>query len=48
LGLRVHGSDPNPVAVLISKALIELPLKFAGQPPVNPKSRAHLQRGGAW
>ena len=36
LGLRAVASDLNPVAVLINKALIELPPKFAGKPPVNP------------
>lgn len=36
LGLRAVASDLNPVAVLINKALIELPPKFANQPPVNP------------
>ena len=36
LGLEAHGSDLNPVAVLITKALIEIPPKFAGRPPVNP------------
>ena len=36
LGLRAIASDLNPVAVLINKALIELPPKFAGRPPVNP------------
>ena len=41
LGLEAHGSDLNPVAVLITKALIEIPPKFAGQPPVNPESRKH-------
>jgi len=39
LGLEAHGSDLNPVAVMITKALIELPPKFAGEPPVNPQSR---------
>ena len=38
LGLRAVGSDLNPVAVLITKALIELPPKFANRPPVNPDS----------
>ena len=38
LGLRAVASDLNPVAVLINKALIELPPKFAGKPPVNPKA----------
>lgn len=36
LGLRAYGSDLNPVAVLIGKALVEVPPKFAGQAPVNP------------
>jgi putative DNA methylase len=48
LGLRAYGSDLNPVAVLIGKALVEIPPKFAGKPPVNPKSRAELARGGKW
>lgn len=36
LGLRAYASDLNPVAVLINKALIEIPPKFAGMPPVHP------------
>lgn len=48
LGLRVHGSDLNPVAVLIGKAMIEIPPTFAGQPPVNPKSREESSRGARW
>ncbi len=39
LGLRAIATDLNPVAVLINKALIEIPPKFAGMPPVNPESR---------
>ena len=39
LGLESYASDLNPVAVLINKAMIEIPPKFAGQPPVNPKTR---------
>jgi len=39
LGLRAIASDLNPVAVLINKALIEIPPKFAGRPPVNPEAR---------
>ena len=34
LGLEAHASDLNPVAVLINKAMIEIPPKFAGRPPV--------------
>ncbi|TGQ89974.1 DUF1156 domain-containing protein [Mesorhizobium sp. M8A.F.Ca.ET.208.01.1.1] len=48
LGLRAYGSDLNPVAVLIGKALVEIPPKFAGLPPVNPNSRSELERGGKW
>ena len=36
LGLEAHASDLNPVAVLINKAMIEIPPKFAGQPPIGP------------
>src|SRR4051794_13114525 len=36
LGLEAHASDLNPVAVLINKALIEIPPKFRGQAPVFP------------
>lgn len=36
LGLEAHASDLNPVAVLINKALIEIPPKFAGNSPVSP------------
>jgi len=36
LGLEAHASDLNPVAVLINKALIEIPAKFARRPPVSP------------
>ena len=39
LGLDAHASDLNPVAVLINKAMIEIPPKFAGRPAVNPESR---------
>ncbi|MCA9964438.1 MAG: DUF1156 domain-containing protein, partial [Anaerolineales bacterium] len=39
LGLEAHASDLNPVAVMINKALIEIPPKFANQPPVNPRDR---------
>ena len=40
LGLPAHGGDLNPVPVLISKAMVEIPPRFAGLPPVNSKSRA--------
>ena len=38
LGLEAHASDLNPVAVLINKAMIEIPPMFAGRAPVNPDS----------
>ncbi len=40
LGLEAHASDLNPVAVLINKAMIEIPPKFAGRTPVNPQARS--------
>jgi putative DNA methylase len=48
LGLEAHGSDLNPVAVLITKALIEIPPKFAGQPPINPEAKKNIARSGSW
>ncbi|MDD9852705.1 MAG: DUF1156 domain-containing protein [Deltaproteobacteria bacterium] len=47
LGLRAYGSDLNPVAVLISKALVEIPPRFAGRKPVNPES-AERSRSEGW
>jgi putative DNA methylase len=38
LGLEAYASDLNPVAVLINKAMIEVPPKFAGKPPVHPRT----------
>ncbi len=46
LGLESYASDLNPVAVLINKAMIEIPPKFAGQPPVNPECTQ--ARSGCW
>ena len=39
LGLEAYASDLNPVAVLINKAMIEIPPRFSGRPPVNPEAR---------
>ena len=44
LGLEAHASDLNPVAVLINKALIEIPPRFAGNPPVNPKANERMSQ----
>lgn len=38
LGLEAHASDLNPVAVLLNKALVEVPPRFSGRPPVYPGS----------
>jgi len=46
LGLEAHASDLNPVAVLITKALVDIPSKFAGHPPVFPG--AAESRMGTW
>ncbi|MFN0072840.1 MAG: DUF1156 domain-containing protein [Chloroflexota bacterium] len=48
LGLEAYASDLNPVAVLINKAMIEIPPKFAGQPPVNPDSRQKIGGTSDW
>ncbi|WP_297154539.1 DUF1156 domain-containing protein, partial [Thermogemmatispora sp.] len=45
LGLEAHAGDLNPVAVLINKALIEIPPRFAGRPPVHPQARQELLKG---
>ena len=48
LGLKAFASDLNPVAVLINKAMIEIPPRFLGKPPVNPESRANIGYSGGW
>lgn len=47
LGLEVHGSDLNPVAVLITKAMVEIAPKFADMPPARPP-KDELDDGGGW
>ena len=46
LGLNAYASDLNPVAVLISKAMIEIPPRFAHQSPVNPAA-FQVRSGGS-
>lgn len=46
LGLEAHASDLNPVAVLVNKALIEIPPRWTGRPPVFPG--AAESRLGDW
>ena len=48
LGLEAHGSDLNPVAVLITKAMIEILPRFAGHPPVNPDVQRTLGGDETW
>jgi putative DNA methylase len=45
LGLPAYGSDLNPVAVMIGKAMIEIPPKFKDQEPIHPgvKDRNHYR-----
>ena len=43
LGLESYASDLNPVAVMINKAMIEIPPKFAAQKPVGPLSEGEKQ-----
>jgi putative DNA methylase len=38
LGFKSHASDLNPVAVLVTKAVVEFPSRFAARPPVNPEA----------
>ncbi|NLX25452.1 MAG: DUF1156 domain-containing protein, partial [Lentisphaerae bacterium] len=48
LGLEAHASDLNPVAVMINKALIEIPPRFANMPPVNPRDREKIGGQAGW
>jgi len=48
LGLEAHASDLNPVAVMINKALIEIPPRFADRPPVNQRDREKMGSGTRW
>lgn len=48
LGLRAIATDLNPVAVLINRALIDLPARLAGHRPVNPESARRTDAAGPW
>ena len=48
LGLEAWASDLNPVAVLINKAMIEIPPRFSGMAPVNPESQKQKHMGNGW
>lgn len=44
LGLKAHAHDLNPVSVMINKAMIEIPPRFAGIAPVNPEAQiSHME-----
>ena len=45
LGLKAYAADLNPVAVMINKAMIELPARFKDKPPVNPADKDLI---GTW
>lgn len=47
LGLEAHAHDLNPVAVMINKAMIEIPPRFANMTPVNPED-SRLLANGTW
>lgn len=47
LGLPAYGSDLNPVAVMIGKAMIEIPPKFTDEPPKHPGTKENLDYRGA-
>ena len=42
LGLQAFSGDLNPVAVLIQRAMIEIPQRFSGRPPVHPDIEVEL------
>ena len=48
LGLEAYASDLNPVAVLINKAMIEIPPKFAGRAAGQPGAEAQRREGRPW
>ncbi len=48
LGLEAHAHDLNPVAVLINKAMIEIPAQFANLPPVNPSVPKEQRTSDKW
>ena len=48
LGLEAHAHDLNPVAVMINKAMIEIPPRFAGMAPVNPEDQKSMDGNTGW
>lgn len=48
LGLEAHAHDLNPVAVMINKAMIEIPQYFSDTKPINPESCKDDLSNGSW
>ena len=48
LGLKAFAADLNPVAVMINKAMIELPAQFKNRPPVNPDDKNFIDDKNNW
>ena len=48
LGLKPLAADLNPVAVMINKAMIEIPPRFKDMPPVNPEARRKIDSRGEY
>lgn len=48
MGLEAYASDLNPVAVLINKAMIEVPPRFAGRAPVGPLPEGAQESATTW
>lgn len=48
LGLKANAHDLNPVAVMINKAIIEIPPRFSGYRPVNKEAGRMLLKGSSW
>jgi len=48
LGLETYASDLNPVAIVLNKALIEIPNKFANLSPVNLQARSRIGQNSGY
>ncbi len=48
LGLKAYGGDLNPIAVLVTRAQLEILPAFRTQAPVNPESRETIRADGEW
>jgi len=48
LGLQAEASDLNPLAVLLTKTLVQVPVSFQNQVPVHPTTRGQIEATGTW